>query len=84
MPHNEILRYLEAIESLVLSLQNVYVEKYEEEILATDRANLRLRIRFQSGAMLEVNEAVALEHGTLEYHGYRYQFQNDLSQSVFR
>ncbi len=34
--------------------------------------------------MLEVNEAIALEDGALEHLGYRYHFQNDLNQSVFR
>ena len=84
MPPEQIREYLKVVESLVQALPDVYVEKYEEEILAAARANLRLRIRFQSGAMLEVNEAIALEDGVLEHLGYRYHFQDDLNQFVFR
>lgn len=38
--------YLNAVEVIVRKLEHVYVERYEEEILADNRVNLRIRIRF--------------------------------------
>ena len=51
-------RYLEEVESSVRSLQGVYVERYQEEILTIDRVNLRIRVRFSDGFLLELNEAM--------------------------
>jgi hypothetical protein len=49
MPHEKIQHNLQSFESLVRKLKNAYVERYEEEILTANRANIRLKIRFQSG-----------------------------------
>lgn len=49
MPYEVLTAYLEQIESAVACLPNVYVERYEEEIVTPFRANLRIRIRFASG-----------------------------------
>jgi len=50
-------KYLDSVEATVRNLEGVYVERYEEEILTVNRVNLRIRIRFQTGHMLEVNES---------------------------
>ena len=42
-------QYLEELEAAVRELENAYVESYEEEILAANRVNLRIRVRFQTG-----------------------------------
>ncbi len=43
-------------------IQNAHVERYYEvEILSSDRINLRIRIRFANGCLLEMNEAVIVE-----------------------
>jgi uncharacterized protein Usg len=84
MPHEKIRHYLQSIESLVRKLKNVYVERYEEEILTGNRSNIRLKIRFQSGALLEINEAVVVEGGSLEHLGFRYHFQDHHNQLIFR
>jgi hypothetical protein len=50
--------YLEEIESAVHALEEVYIEFYEEELLTPERVNLRIRIRFYTGCLLEINESV--------------------------
>jgi hypothetical protein len=73
---NELAQYLGNIENAVRGIQNANVERYEEEILSYDRINLRIRIRFASGYLLEMNEAVIVENGQLSHLGYRYHFQD--------
>ena len=67
-------KYLTEIESAVLLVEEAYIELYEEELLSPERINLRIRIRFNSGYLLELNEAVVIGYG-LEHLGYRYHFQ---------
>jgi hypothetical protein len=76
--------YLESVEGEVKKLQGVYVERYEEEILAGNRINVRIRIRFQSDHMLEINEAVIGERNQIVHLGYRYHFQNGANNLIFR
>ena len=38
-----------------------YVERYEEEHLTSNRVNLRIRIRFADGYLLELNESAVVE-----------------------
>ena len=49
MLHELLSQYLDHVESAVRRLENANVERYEEEILAFDRVNLRLRLRFSTG-----------------------------------
>lgn len=79
-----LIQYLEDIESAVRKLDDVYVEQYEEEYLALDRVNLRIRIRFVRGCLLELNEATIVEHGDIRHLGYRYHFQDAKNELVFR
>ena len=76
--------YLYEVESAVQGLPGVYVERYQEEILTTERVNLRIRIRFSQGFLLELNEAVVFEAGTIRHLGYRYHFQDGQNRIVFR
>jgi hypothetical protein len=46
MLHNILTRYLDSVEAVVRKLKDAYVERYEEEILAFNRINLRIRVRF--------------------------------------
>jgi len=77
-------RYLEEAEAAVRNLQSAYVEQYQEEILTVNRANLRIRIRFHQGFLLELNEALVGEGGIITHLGYRYHFQNAQNCLVFR
>ena len=60
------------------------MERYQEEILAARRVNLRVRIRFLRGFLLELNEAVVAEAGTIKHLGYHYHFQDEQSRVIFR
>jgi len=77
-------QYLGDIAAKVRELEDAKVERYEEELLATNRVNLRIRVRFLSGYLLELNEAAIVEAGQLIHLGYRYHFQNKQNNLIFR
>lgn len=83
LPHDILERYFAEIEAAVAQLP-AYAENYEEEILTTERANLRIRLRFENGNLLEINEALIVENGALETLGYRYHLQHADNELVFR
>jgi len=56
MLHNELRIYLERIETAVGALKSGYLELYQEEVLSSNRINLRIRYRFLNGCLLELNE----------------------------
>jgi hypothetical protein len=84
MPFDLLSQYLENVESAIRKLEDVYVERYEEEIVAADRVNLRIRVRFASGHMLELNEAVIGQQGRVTHLCYRYHLQDPKNNLVFR
>ena len=84
MLHDLLIQYLDNVESAVQNLDDVYIERYEEEILTPDRVNLRIRVRFAKGHLLELNEALFIESGAIRSLGYRYHFQNINNTLVFR
>jgi hypothetical protein len=53
-------------------------------LLRPTRANLRLRVRFENGRLLEINEAVAIDGGALCHLDYRYHCQDENNRLVFR
>ena len=79
-----MIKYLGDVEAAIRKLKDVYVEYYEEEIMTANRVNLRIRVRFTNGHLLELNEAVIGEEGTLRYLVYRYHFQDGQNNIVFR
>ena len=81
---NHLSKYLESVERAIRKLEGAYVERYEEEILAVNRVNLRIRIRFQTGHMLEINEAIISQENQIMHMGYRYHFQDIKNSVVFR
>jgi len=81
---DEMIKYLKDVEIAVRGLVNSYVERYEEEVLAENRVNLRIRIRFAGGHLLELNEAIIVEEGHIRHLSYRYHFQNELNKLIFR
>ena len=84
MLHEALVQYLQDIETSVHSIKGAYVERYEEEILGVDRVNLRIRMRFSNGYLLELNEAVIVEEGCIQHLGYRYHLQDGQTDLVFR
>ncbi len=83
MRHNLLQDYLNAVELAISSLTNVYVEQYIEEILTAKRANLRIRLRFTTGCLLELNEAVIVEVDSLVSLDYRYHCQDVQNRLLF-
>lgn len=81
---DNLSKYLECVEDAIGKLEDAYVERYEEEILTADRVNLRIRIRFQTGYMLELNEAIVSQANQIMHIGYRYHFQDGKNCVVFR
>ena len=77
-------KYLQKLEGAIRELEDAYVENYDEEILSANRVNLRIRVRFRSGHLLELNEAVIVEAGHIMHLGYRYHFQGQENRLVFR
>lgn len=84
MLHDLLYHYLERIEAEIKKLEDVYVERYEEEILYSNRINLRIRVRFKTGDLFELNEAVIVEADQLERLNYRYHFQDRQNNLIFR
>jgi hypothetical protein len=84
MLHDILSSYLESIEAVIRNLKNAYVERYEEEILAFNRINLRIRVRFKTGYLFELNEAAIVEADQFKRLNYRYHFQDSQNNLVFR
>ncbi len=84
MLHGLLTQYLRDIEAAVQTMTNCHVECYQEEILSADRVNLRIRIRFSNGCLLEINEAVIVENQALQTLGYRYHLQGGRNALIFR
>jgi len=77
-------KYLDEVEASFSKLSSGYIERFEEECLAPDRVNLRIRVRFPKGYMLEWNEAVIGGEGHVAHLAYRYHFQDEGNKLVFR
>ncbi len=58
MPVNPLSKHLNEVEAAFIKLFSGYIERYEEECLTPERVNLRIRVRFPKGYMLEWNEAI--------------------------
>ncbi|MDB9516591.1 DUF6516 family protein [Roseofilum reptotaenium CS-1145] len=84
MLHESLSDYLDRVEQGIEQCLNVYVERYEEEILTPIRVNLRIRLRFNPGHLLEVNEAIVVTDSQLNFLDYRYHFQDEQNRLVFR
>jgi hypothetical protein len=83
MLHESLRRYLDEVEDAVRRCEGSLTEFYEEEILSRDRINLRIRLRFYNGCLLEINESVVFEE-RVRHLGYRYHFQDPQNILVFR
>jgi hypothetical protein len=53
MPVSPLSKYLNEVETAFSKLPSGYIERYEEEWLTPERINLRIRVRFPKGYMLE-------------------------------
>ncbi len=83
MLHEALSEYLRETESVISESENAYAERYEEEVISYNRVNLRIRLRFINGHLLELNEAVVIEE-EIRHLGYRYHFQDKNDNLIFR
>jgi hypothetical protein len=84
MSDDPITKYLSDLESAFHRLESCYIERYEEEILTPYRVNIRIRVRFSNGYILEWNESVIAEGKNINHLGYRYHFQDSSNKLIFR
>lgn len=84
MLHSLLSSYLYRVEESVEALKSVHVERYVEEVLTPQRVNLRIRIRFEQGSLLAINEAVTVENDRLIWLDYRYHYQDAENSLIFR
>ncbi|MEH2210119.1 toxin TumE [Nostoc sp.] len=84
MSREVIQAYLDEVEQLLLNCHNTYVEEFSAVILTTERANLRIRIRFALKYLLAVSEAFVIVDNQITYIDYRYHFQDEQNSLIFR
>ena len=84
MSRKFIQSHLDEIEQLSLNCSNAYIEEYSAVILTTERANLRIRIRFAIRYLLAVSEAFVVVDNQIKYIDYRYHFQDEQNSLIFR
>lgn len=84
MLHKLLVNYLNHVEQAILNCTVAYVERYIEEILTPERANLQIRIRFERGYLLEINEAIIVVEDQLTSLDYRYHLQDQQNCLIFR
>ncbi|MDP2754557.1 MAG: DUF6516 family protein [Nitrospirota bacterium] len=80
----DIVQYFERIQSLIMVLSDVEVERYEEQVLSKNRGNLRIRLRFSDNSLLEISEAIHISEGTFTWLSYRYHYQRPDGSIIFR
>jgi hypothetical protein len=84
MLHETLAQYLARVERAILRCSNANVERYPEEILTPQRASLRIRLRFEQGHLLEINEAIVMVEDSLIPLDYRYHCQDAHNHVIFR
>lgn len=72
---NLLEAYLQRIRQAVEHIPTAAADFYLEQLLSSNRANLRFRLHWPSGAILEVSEAIVLTTDDLVWLSYRYHFQ---------
>ena len=83
MLHETLAQYLARVERAILRCSNAYVERYTEEILTPQRANLRIRLRFEQGHLLEINEVVVVVEDSMVPLDYRDHYQDTHNHGIF-
>ena len=81
---NRAVQYFERIQSLILRLSNIIIERYEEQVLSKDRGNLRIRVRFYDNSLLEISEAIHFDKSKCNYLSYRHHYQKSDGSIIFR
>jgi hypothetical protein len=82
--HSELQHYLAGVQAALESLQAADVELFIEEVLASNRANLRIRVRLAGGLMVAISEAIVVENDKITHLDYRYHCQGPDNALMFR
>ena len=77
-------KYLADLGLAIHGLIDAYIERYEEEVITSDRINVRIRIRMANESLLEINEAVVADNNHIRHLGYRYHLQDGKNNLIFR
>ncbi len=83
-PPSILLDYLNEVEQAIVQCENIYVELYREEIITPERANLKIRLRFNQTHLLQISEAIVINENQLNFLDYRYHFQDEHNYLIFR
>ena len=76
--------YFDEIDQLLRNSDNIYVEDFKTSFLTSERANLRLKVRFAFKYLLAVSEIIVVVDNQIEYIDYRYHFQDAQNNLIFR
>jgi hypothetical protein len=79
-----IEEYFAQIRQLFQSVAEAHADRYEEQVLSGTRGNLRIRLCFSDKSLLEISEAILIAGGEPLWLSYRYHYQNQLGEVVFR
>ena len=84
MSRNSFRDYFDRVDHILESCPNVYVETYSAAILSSERANLKLRLRFYFKYLLSISEALIAIDNQVMAIDYRYHFQDEQNNLIFR
>ncbi|PSB17381.1 hypothetical protein C7B61_07195 [filamentous cyanobacterium CCP1] len=84
MSRDVLKAYFDEVEQRLLACPNIYVEQFNATILTPERATLRLRIRFKGKYLLAVSEALLVVDYQITRIDYRYHFQGEKNELIFR
>lgn len=84
MSRSILTDYFDEVEQQLSALSNAYVEQFTAVLLTSVRANLKLRIRFDGQYLLAVSEALIVTDQQISQIDYRYHFQDEKNQLIFR
>lgn len=84
MSRELLVAYFEGVERQLLADPSVYVEQFLATILSSERANLKIKARFRAKYLLAVSEALLVVRGQMIQLDYRYHFQDETNQLIFR
>jgi len=80
MSRDLLLQYFDCVEACLSRYPTFYAEQFQEILLTSSRANLRLRVRVNQVYLLAVSEALLVVEGQITYLDYRYHFQDGENQ----
>ena len=84
MSRNSFRDYFDQIDQFLEAYSDVYVENYNATILSSERANLKLRLRFYFQYLLSISEALVVVDDQITAIDYRYHFQDGQNNLIFR